>query len=219
MLANDPEGEAEQAEEFLKERSLAEFFDEVAIPALGRAQCDSEGIRAMLEDLSSDVPANATSTTERAAPPIAEGAPGIVCVAGRNELDEAAATLLVHLLRSEQSCGIAEALPAKALTLDRYQSSLEHATVICLSLISTHSPFRARYIIRRLSRRVPGARVLVGFWNLSRDELAATVATIARPEIVVATSLREAATNLQSNMLPSGEAPRAVQVVGATTAS
>ena len=68
LLANDPEEAAEQAEEFLKERSLAEFFDEVAIPALLRAQVDSddgtlsperrlmikEGIRAMLEDLSDD---------------------------------------------------------------------------------------------------------------------------------------------------------------------
>jgi hypothetical protein len=173
----------------------------------------------MLEDLSGDALADASSTTEHAAPPIIEGASGIVCVAGRNELDEAAASLLVHLLRSEQSVGIAEALPAEALTSDRCQSSLEHATVICLSLISTHSPFRARYIIRRLSRRVPGARVLVGFWNLSRDELAATVATIARPDSVVATSLRDAVTKLQSNMSPSGEAPRAVQVVEATTAS
>jgi predicted PurR-regulated permease PerM len=233
LLANDPEEATEQAEEFLKEGSLAEFFDEVAIPALLRAQGDSddgtlsperrlmikEGIRAMLEDLSDGAPADASSSTERAATPIIEGAPGIVCVAGRNELDEAAASLLVHLLRSEQSVGIAEALPAQALTSDRHEASLDHATVICLSLISTHSPVRARYIIRRLSRRAPRARVLVGFWNLSRDELAATVATIARPDSVVATSLRDAVTKLQSNMSPSGEAPRAVQVVEATTAS
>jgi hypothetical protein len=217
----------------LKEGSLAEFFDEVVIPALLKAQGDSddgtlsperrqmikEGIRAMLEDLSDGASADASSSTERAATPIIEGAPGIVCVAGRNELDEAAASLLVHLLRSEQSVGIAEALPAQALTSDRHEASLDHATVICLSLISTHSPVRARYIIRRLSRRAPRARVLVGFWNLSRDELAATVATIARPDSVVATSLRDAVTKLQSNMSPSGEAPRAVQVVEATTAS
>jgi predicted PurR-regulated permease PerM len=214
LLANDPEEATEQAEEFLKEGSLAEFFDEVAIPALLRAQSDSdhgtlsperrqmikEGIRAMLEDLSGDALADASSTTEHAAPPIIEGASGIVCVAGRNELDEAAASLLVHLLRSEHFVGMAEALPAETLTSDRHQSSLEHATVICLSLISTHSPVRARYIVRRLSRRVPGARVLVGFWNLSRDELAATVATIARPDSVVATSLRDAVTQLQSNL-------------------
>jgi predicted PurR-regulated permease PerM len=231
LLANDPQEATEQAEEFFKEGSLAEFFDEVAIPALLKAQADSddgtlspedrqlikEGIRAMLEDLSGDALADASSTTERAAPAIVQGASRIVCVAGRNELDEAAASLLVHLLRSERSVGIAEALPAEALTSDRYQSSLEHATVICLSLISTHSPVRARYIVRRLSRRVPGARVLVGFWNLCRDELAATVATIARPDSVVATSLRDAVTNLQSNLCPGGESARAVLMIGSTT--
>jgi predicted PurR-regulated permease PerM len=69
MLANDPEEATQQAEEFANERSLAEFFDEVAIPALVRAQADSdrgallperrkiftEGFRTMLEDLADTV--------------------------------------------------------------------------------------------------------------------------------------------------------------------
>ena len=214
LLANDPEEATEQAEEFLKERSLAEFFDEVAIPALVRAQIDSddgalaperrlmikEGLRVMLEDLSDDAPAYRSSTTERATPPIIEGVRGIVCVAGRNELDEAAASLLVYLLRSEHSVGIADALPAEALISDRYRASLEDATVICLSLISTHSPARVRYLVRRLSRRAPQATVLVGLWKLDPDELAATIATIARPHTVVATSLRDAVTSLLSDL-------------------
>jgi hypothetical protein len=61
-----------------------------------------EGIRAMLEDLSDDAPADADSTT---GPPITEGASAIV--AGRNQLDETAGSLLVHLLRSQQSTTIA----------------------------------------------------------------------------------------------------------------
>ena len=42
ILANDPEEATEQAEEFAKNGSLIEFFDEVAIPALARAQADSD---------------------------------------------------------------------------------------------------------------------------------------------------------------------------------
>ena len=230
LLANDSEEAIEQAEEFLKERSLGEFFDEVVMPALVRAQGDSddgtlaperrlmikEGIRAMLEDLSGDAAADAGSAT---GPPITEGASAIVCVSGRNELDEAAASLLVHLLRSQQSVSIADALPADALTSDRYQSSLAHAIVICLSLISTHSPVRARYLVRRLSRRAPGARVLVGFWRLSPDELAVTVATIARPDAVVATSLRDAVTNLYSGLSPEESPAPAVDPIRATGVS
>jgi predicted PurR-regulated permease PerM len=227
LLANDPEEAIEQAEEFLKEQALAEFFDEVAIPALVRAQADSdegllpaerrlmirEGIRAMLEDLSDDAPPDADSTT---GPPITEGASAIVCVAGRNELDEAAGSLLVHLLRSQQSVSIADALPADALTSDRYQSSLAHATVICLSLISTHSPVRARYLVRRLSRRAPRARVLVGFWNLSPDEVAAAFATIARADAVVVTSLRDAVIDLHSDLSPNERLAPTVDPIRAT---
>jgi predicted PurR-regulated permease PerM len=212
LLANDPEEATEQAEEFLKKRSLAEFFDEVAVPALVRAQVDSDdgalspdrrlmirdGIRAMLEDLSDDTAADATS--RGATPPKIEGVPRVVCMAGRNELDEAAALLLVHLLRSEYSVAIAEALPAEALTSDRYRSSLEDATVICLSLVSTQSPARARYLVRRLYRRARGARVLVGLWQLDPGDAAALAATIARPNTTVATSLREAAANLEPEL-------------------
>jgi hypothetical protein len=231
LLANDPEEATEQAEEFLKERSLAEFSDEVAIPALLKAQGDSddgalsserrlvvkEGIRAMLEDFSADGAAEATPG--HSAGSVIEGERRIVCVAGRNELDEAAAALLVHLLRSEHSAEVAEALPAEALTSDRYQSSFERASVVCLSLVSTNSPVRARYLVRRLFRRAPRARVLVGLWGLDPGELAAAVATIARPDTVVATSLRDIVANLQSDRALDGEPLHAVEVIGATTSS
>jgi predicted PurR-regulated permease PerM len=211
LLANDPYEATEQAEEFLKERSPTEFFDAVAIPALIRAQVDSDdgalsperrltikdGIEAMLEDLSDE--AAADTTFEHSSRPVASS-PGIACVAGRNELDEAAASLLVHLLRSESTLRVVEALPAEALTSDRYRSALEDATVICLSLVSTHSPARARYLARRLSRRAPRARILIGLWQLDTDDPATTAATIARPNIAVATSLYDAVTKLQSNL-------------------
>jgi len=225
LLATDPEEAIEQAEEFLREQAVAEFFDEVAIPALVRAQADSdegvlsaerrlmirEGIRTMLEDLSDDAPADAGAAT---GPAITEGTSGIICVAGRNELDEAAGSLLVHILRSQQSVSIADALPAQALT--SHQSSLDHATVICLSLISTQSPVRARYIVRRLSRRAPRARVVVGLWSLSPDELAATVATIERHDAVVVTSLRDAAIELHSDLSPNERPVPAVDPIRVT---
>ena len=213
LLANDPEEATEQAEEFAKERSLGEFFDDVAIPALIKAQLDSdegallperrlmitEGVRAMLENLSDEQTADTAS--EHPPPRIIDGGPRIVCIAGRNELDETAALLLVHLLRLEHPRAIAEALPAEALKSDRYHASLEDAAVICLSLISTHSAVRARYLVRRLYRLAPRVQVLVGFWSLDSGELPATAATIARPNTDVATSLREAIAKLEPELL------------------
>jgi predicted PurR-regulated permease PerM len=212
LLANDPEEATEQAEEFVKERSLAEFFDEVAIPALVRAQIDSDdgallperrlmikqGVQALLENLSDE--ATADPTSGQSTSPVIGGAPRILCIAGRNELDEAAALLLVHLLGLEHPVAIAEALPAEVLKSDRYHSSFEDPMVICLSLISTYSAVRARYLIRRLGRRAPRTRVLVGFWSLDPGELEATVATIARPNTAVVTSLREAVTKLEPEL-------------------
>ena len=199
---------------------MPNFFDEVAIPALVRAQGDSDdgtlsperrlmfkdGIGEMLEDLSDDAAADASSASDHLPPPAIEKAPGIVCVAGRNELDEAAASSLVHLLCSKH-------FAAETLASDRSQSSLDHATVICLSLISTSSPARARYLVRRLRRRAPRAKVLVGLWRLDPDELAAAITTIARPDTVVATSLREAVASLESDLsTPAGYTIRATGV-------
>jgi len=211
LLANDPEEAAEQAEEFVKERPLAEFFDEVVIPALLRAQADSdddvlsaerrmtikEGIRAMLEGLADDV-------ADRAARAENEGTPEIICVAGRNELDEAAALLLVDLLRSEHTFGTAEPLTSEALALDHPCERLfERARLVCLSLVSTTSPARARYLVRRLRRRAPRAKILIGFWGLAPGELSATVApVVAGSDTIVATSLRDAVTSFKSNLSP-----------------
>jgi predicted PurR-regulated permease PerM len=214
LLANDSEEATEQAEEFAKERPICDFFDVVVIPALRRAQDDSDdgaltperrmtikaGVRAMLEGLSDDV-SDGVPAPEHTARPETEGAPEIICVAGRNELDETAASLLVHLLRAEHSVRVDEALPAEALASSYPREWLfGQATLVCLSLISTTSPARARYLVRRLRRRAPRARVVVGFWGLAHEELPVAVAAIAGPDIMVATSLRDAVTSLAPHL-------------------
>ncbi|MBV8090776.1 MAG: AI-2E family transporter, partial [Alphaproteobacteria bacterium] len=204
LLANDPEEATEQAREFIREGSVAEFFDRVVVPALERAQADSDrgvlsaerrtiivtGIRAMLEDLADDAAPNAEAEQPLS---LRTEEPAIVCVAGRNQLDEAAALLLVHLLRAEHHPGGAEALPADALAPDVSSHSLfRYAELVCLSLISTGSPARARYLERRLRRRAPRAKVLVGFWGLAESELAAAATTMAEHETIAVSSLRDA---------------------------
>ena len=230
LLANDPEEAIEQAEEFFKERSLAELFDDVALPALVRAQLDSdkgalsperrllfrEGIRALLEDIAEGEAAATIAEHSTPPMPMLREATGIVCVAGRNELDEAAASLLVHLLRAEHSVDTADALPAEALTSDRYRSALERAGVLCLSLVSTNSPIRARYLIRRLSRRAPHAKILVGFWRMDPGELTAAAAAIAQPNTAAVTSLREVIISLQSDLSTDREAVPAAPAIRVT---
>jgi predicted PurR-regulated permease PerM len=211
LLANDPEEAAEQAEEGAKERSFAEFCDQIAIPALARIQADSdrgavsaerrvkveESITAMLENLSDDAIEDAASTATHTTGPEAEPLPSICCIAGRNELDNAAALLLVHLLRSKYRTGITSVLAADVLaSAADHSESLKDVALICLSLISTSAPARARYLVRRIRRRAPRTRVLVGLWGMSAEERAGAEAGIGRLADGVATSLHEAAVTL-----------------------
>jgi predicted PurR-regulated permease PerM len=196
LLANDPTEAAEQAEEFAKERSLAEFFDEVAVPALARAQADSDnglvsaerramirrGVQAMLEELPDEPLESAPASP----------APEVCCLAGRNELDEAGALLLAHLLGLEQQIA-AKAFPAEALSTDADGSGVfAGATLICLSLLSTSAPARARFIVRRLRRRAPRAKILVAFWAMPDAEQTVEEAAAAASADFAAYSLRDA---------------------------
>jgi predicted PurR-regulated permease PerM len=202
ILANDPEEATEQAEEFAKNSSLTVFFDEVAIPALARAQADSDrgvlssedratfesAIASMVENLLEDE--DATTALEHAADPKPGGLSGIVCVAGRNELDGAAALLLVSTLRLERHIAIGSPLSADALSADAaYLPLFKDVSVVCLSLISTSSSARARFLVRRIRRRAPRAHILVGFWGPPRD--------VAAEEIVRATSAQAVAFSLR----------------------
>jgi predicted PurR-regulated permease PerM len=208
LLAGDPEEATEQAEEFVKERSLAEFFDEVATPALVEAQADSdrgvlaperrkliaEGFKVLLENLSEISSDKTPPIEEQPAPQLIQGAPAIVCVAGRNELDEAAALCLVHLLQLQRGVGEVRALSADALASDDlYLAPLRGAALVCLSLISTGSPTRARYLVRRIRRRAPRAKVMVGFWGLrSPGGVPPEEMTAVTAADVVTSSLRDA---------------------------
>jgi hypothetical protein len=211
ILANDPEEATEQAEEFAKDRSLIEFFDEVALPALARAQADSDRgvlsseiratfkntIESMVENLSQDE--DVPSALERGTLPKPERLSQVVCVAGRNELDQAAALLLVNLLRSEHRLEVGPPLSADALSADAaYLPLFKDASVVCLSLISTSSPARARYLVRRIRRRAPLAWVVVGFWGMPARELAVEETTRSISAQALAFSLADALATIDS---------------------
>jgi predicted PurR-regulated permease PerM len=213
ILANDPEEATEQAEEFAKNSSLTVFFDEVAIPALARAQADSDrgvlssedratfesAIASMVENLLEDE--DATTALEHAADPKPGGLSGIVCVAGRNELDGAAALLLVSTLRLERHIAIGSPLSADALSADAaYLPLFKDVSVVCLSLISTSSSARARFLVRRIRRRAPRAHILVGFWGPPRDVAAEEIARATSAQ-AVAFSLRDAVAAIDSVLI------------------
>lgn len=208
VLAGDPDDAARLAEEFLKNHSLCEYYD-IALKALVLAQADvdrgaldaerSAGVKEMIEGLIQNladhegpvVPLVENAETEPTKlatenlPPDWRGQP-VLCVAGRGALDEAAALLLVHLLEKRgigaRLIAANEASPATIQRLD-----IEGIRFICISYLQAGSGTNAHYLIRRLRRRAPGARVVVGFWGLSDDNSRVLDAIAATEDDVVTT--------------------------------
>jgi len=191
LLAQDPEEAAEQAEEFARDKSIGTFFDEVAIPALVLAQADSdrgalggnrraaiaEGFGAMLDNLVEE------GLVEPGEP--VEGTATVVCIAGRNELDLAAAWLLQHLLRLRGiGCTVMSPDALTGFNLDRLPRGI---SVICLSLLSTGSAARARYLVRRIRRRARRATIVIGFWGQTGAEFSIdeAIAATAADKVVI----------------------------------
>ena len=137
----------------------------------------------MLEDLSDDSIENAASAPATLAP--------LCCIAGRNELDAAAALLFVHLLRLAGHAGEAPVLSTDQLMSDTPDPRFKEARLICLSLIGATTPARVRYLVRRVRRRALHAHLIVGFWGVPQEELAAARASIDG-SIHSVTTLREA---------------------------
>ena len=174
LLARDPEEATEEAELYAREHSIDAFFDDVAVPALAMAQTDSDrgalpaprraaiagGLATVLDNLAED---GQPDDDQRREP--------IVCLAGRNELDLAAAWLLQHLLR-RRGHPVQVFSPDALTTFNLDRLPLRNAPVVCLSLLSAGSSARVQYLIRRVRRRARHARLLVGFWGQPREALA-----------------------------------------------
>jgi hypothetical protein len=189
MLAADSSEVAEQAEEFIKERPLAEYYDEVALEALLMAQADvrrgaleatrqvkiRETIDELIEDLQED------GNDGSAAP--AEGEEdgempvrrqhvdySVICIGGRTPLDESAAALFAHLLQTEEGIAL-RVEPASALTpAGLLRLDAARADVICLSYLDSEvGQAQVRYAVRRVRRRFPRATIMTCFWTADEN--------------------------------------------------
>jgi predicted PurR-regulated permease PerM len=208
MLAADSSEVAEQAEQFIKERPLADYYDEIALEALLMAQVDvrrgaldeqrqnriRETIGELVEDLQTD---EATGThAEGEAAKAAEEQPAktsIICIGGRTPLDEAAAALLAHLLQAEADIAT-RVEPASAMTpsgLVRLDAA--NADAICLSYLDGDvGPAQVRYGVRRLRRRFPRVKIVTCFWTADENPARMEQLCAAAKPDKCATRFREA---------------------------
>jgi hypothetical protein len=226
MLAEDPAEAVDKAEEFLKERPLSIYYDDVALPGLKLAQNDilrgsldraqSQRIKAAVmevvddladqddrvlvketthdaeaaaaieavHDAAADLP---VLSSERLAPAW-QGETPVLCVAGRGYLDEAVALMLAQLLQKHGLRARVEGADAMA-SLNIFRLDTSGVVMVCLSYLDASSPAHMRYSIRRLRRRLPEAKIVLGCWLAHVD--AAMLRETANAD-VVATTLRDA---------------------------
>jgi hypothetical protein len=110
----------------------------------------------------------------------------ILCIPGRGPLDEAAAIMLTQLLDKHGLHARVEGVEAVAST-NIFQLETAGVAMVCVSYLDTSSPAHMRYTIRRLRRRLPKARILLGCWMANAD----TLRDAAKPDDVAVT-LRDA---------------------------
>jgi predicted PurR-regulated permease PerM len=216
MLAGDPDEAAHQAEEFLKNKSLSAFYDEVAIGGLTLAQLDvnrgvlgheqrvliKEAVDGLVDNLADHAPwpvSKEGGIGEGVMPQIFtpeelsafwQGT-AVLCVAGRGSLDEASAAMLAQLL---QKHGIgARVVPSDAVSVPNlFRFDVTGARIVFLCYLEPGSFSNPRYLVRRLRRKLPRATIIAGFWTLKREEAEERNALTATGADLVAVSLQQA---------------------------
>ena len=91
----------------------------------------------------------------------------VLCVAGTNELDEAAAAILAQLLR-KRGIGARVISWKEGQLLPIERNELRAARLICLSLLDPSATNAARYLAKRV-RRQTDAIILIGLWSARPD--------------------------------------------------
>jgi len=179
LLALDQEEAIDVVEEYLKEKPLGELYDAVLIPALNLAEQDRhdealdenrqrfilESIRNLIEDLGERYTPAMAGTLERA--------PGSrlanVCILpARDVADELVGRMLAQLLEPDRF--FVQVIPTGLLTGELLeQISQQKPDIVCTSALPPSAVTQAGYLCKRVRKRFPELKILVGLWNARGD--------------------------------------------------
>jgi hypothetical protein len=221
LLAADQDEAAEVARAYGVEKSPAEAFDAVLVPALAHARLDRargglterderlilETTREVVEDLGErpDTPADGAAAVRLLACP------------ARDEADELALEMLRGLLdpaRWQVEVTGYERLSAELLEL----ADERRPAAVCIGSLPPGGLSHTRYLCKRLRAKLPDVKILVGRWGL-RDGLDQNKEQLREAGAdEVATTLREAR-DLLTAWLPVLADRAAVGAGGATAAA
>lgn len=183
LLASDQNEAQQLLEEYLKNKSLEELYDEVLIPALGLVEQDRH--RNELDELTLSFIMQSTRELVEELEEIAVGnlsaeeaslnAAGlrILCVPARDEADEIIAISLSQVLARE---GFRiQSIPIGSITEMLSSVADARPDVVCISALPPFTIDHARSVYQRLRSTTSELEIIVCLWNFEGD-----VAKIAR---------------------------------------
>lgn len=209
MLTGDPMEAIEQARAFLKEGSVADYYEKILLGALRLAQADAESGRLddiRLENIHKSVSEIVEDLAEHGndtAPEKAKGRPSadgkvvtltgtgfgkpVFCVPGLGRLDDCAVLVVADSLKR---AGVDARVAGATTAIEDGQ-----AASICICYLENVPKPRTDYALRKLSRKAPSARIVLCLLNEAEPSghssspqeaaprsLSAVVAAFANPE-------------------------------------
>lgn len=198
LIAGDVEEAIELAGEQVEASHVIGFYSETGLPVLRMASSDHAsvataehrhrvvmGMDSLIDDLREQYPE----------PPPGRGA-RVLCIGGKWEVDTLAARMLAHALSLEHYG--ADHRPTGTIASDYIASlALDDVQVVCLSYFSPEPATQARHFCRRLKRRWPDVRIVLGLWNAPAELLGDEACRALGAEAVV-TSMGEAAVRISA---------------------
>ncbi len=207
ILASDPDEVVFQAEALLKNLTLLDYYEQVALPGLAMAQIDvvrgvmdrgrqgeiCEAVESVVADLSDHVDvkdeevAKPAIEIESAVPTERTSSGAALCLAGRTPIDQAACAILAQLIEREHC--VARVLGPDSLSISGVSRlSPDGVNALCIVYLGSQSLAVVRYSVRRLRKRFPGVPIAVCLWG--SHDLGPTVEA-AQPDATI-NSLKEA---------------------------
>ena len=183
ILASDPAEVVFQAESLLKDMTLLDYYEQVALPGLAMAQIDvvrgvmdrgrqaeiCEAVESVVADLSDHVdidkevtPSGPLLESSGAIEPFSSGA--ALCLAGRTPIDQAACAILSQLIEREHVA--VRVLGPDSLSISGVSRiNPDGVNALCIVYLGSQSLAVVRYSVRRLRKRFPGVPVAVCLWG------------------------------------------------------
>jgi predicted PurR-regulated permease PerM len=161
LIALDQEEASGLAEEYAEEHGIVALYDAILIPALSLAEIDRhqgaldaarerfvfDTTRQLLEQLGAEERDDSAS-------------PKVCILPAHDEADELAGAMLARLLRGAQLFSSAS-LAGEVLE----RISEQGCRAICISAVPPHAASHAAYLARRLRKRFPELKIVVGLWT------------------------------------------------------